>query len=378
MAQNNYDQLSDAELVQGCLAGDKVAFTALINRHQLRLKRLLRVILSDWPEIDDVWQETVLRAYLNLEQLRQPARFGAWLCSIAINLARTQRRAAFLAPLSWEGLNEREGDEIDWLDPGQPIPEAEVIKQELGDRVQEAIADLPAAEREAVMLVYFNELSHKEAALQLSSSLSAVKVRVHRGRSRLRTTLQSEFGPSLAQQQFKEKKMIKVKVYDLMIVSPQDQQGKPNLILGNLLNPKNRILLLKEETGDRALAIWLDSYDIRPITSQLEQRELKRPMTFELTKTLLEVGGVVVDRVLISHLDENTFYGIMTVKTSSTVSEIDCRPSDAINLALRLDVPIFVDAKLMREYGFTSDTQGHHSWAAYLASQLSSHSRTDE
>src|SRR5688572_20563322 len=133
MAQKNYDQfqLSDADLVQGCLAGDKAAFASLINRHQLRLKRLLRAILSDWPEIDDVWQETVLRAYLNLEQLRQPARFGAWLCSIAINLARTQRSGAFSSPLSLEGLNEKEGDEMDWLDPGQPLPEAEIIKQEL-------------------------------------------------------------------------------------------------------------------------------------------------------------------------------------------------------------------------------------------------------
>jgi RNA polymerase sigma-70 factor (ECF subfamily) len=189
-------QRDNARLVARCLAGDKRAFAALIDRHRARLERLLRTTLSDWLEIEDVWQDTVLRAYLNLEQLRDPARFGAWLCSIAINLARTRRSAAFPNALSWEALDSTAMNDVGWPDHEQPSPESVVTRHDLANRVHEAIADLPPAEREAVVLIYLNELSHKEAAEELGSSLSAVKVRVHRGRRRLHTALRNEFAPT--------------------------------------------------------------------------------------------------------------------------------------------------------------------------------------
>jgi RNA polymerase sigma-70 factor (ECF subfamily) len=154
---------TDPELVARCLAGDTTAFAALIERHRARLERLLRVLPHDRTEIDDGWQETLLRAYFNLEQLRDPARFGAWLCSIAINLARSYRSANLPKTLSWEELR---ATAIDLNDP-QPSPEVMLVQKEMVSRVRQAIADLPPAERETVLLVYLEGLSHKEVAAQL-------------------------------------------------------------------------------------------------------------------------------------------------------------------------------------------------------------------
>jgi hypothetical protein len=95
-------------------------------------------------------------------------------------------------------------------------------------------------------------------------------------------------------------------------------------------------------------------------------QETQRPMTYDLTKTLLDLGQVVVERVIVSRLHEHTFYGTMIVKTGSTVSEVDCRPSDAITLALRLDVPIFVASEIMDRESFTPNPDGTYTWAKYL------------
>jgi RNA polymerase sigma factor (sigma-70 family) len=307
---------------------------------------------------------------LNLEQLRDPARFGAWLCSIAINLARTQRSAAFPARLSWETLNDKAGDDPGWPDPNQPLPEAEVIRQELIHRVRQVVADLPPAEREAVMLVYLNELSHQEAATRLGSSLSAVKVRVHRGRRRLRTALHGEF-TSILTQQFKERDMIKVDVHDVMIcIKPEHIPSEVEEVNLTKIFGAFRAVLLKEQSGDRAIAIWIGPFEADSIVVQLRQLETKRPLTYELIKTLLDIGHVVVERMVLSRLHEETFFSNLVVRTDSTVSEVDCRPSDAINLALRLDVPMFVDAELMDQLNFTPDTDGNYSWAKYDGTRL--------
>jgi RNA polymerase sigma factor (sigma-70 family) len=361
----NQPQPSDADLVARCLAGDTTAFGPLIDRSRTRLTRLLRLLLNNSPDFDDVWQETLLRAYLNLEQLHDPARFGAWVCSIAINLARRRRHISFRQTFLRDILADETSNELAWRDEERFSPESLVVKQDMVRRVRQAIADLPPAEREAVILVYLNELSHQEAATQLGSSLGAVKVRVHRGRHRLRTVLQDEF-ELITSHPLKERKMIKVKIHDVMIVSPQDQSGRPKLTLGNILNLENRVLILKEEAGDRAIDIWMNACEIRQIISQLEQQETQRPMTYDLTKTLLDLGQVVVERVIVSRLHEHTFYGTMIVKTGSTVSEVDCRPSDAITLALRLDVPIFVASEIMDRESFTPNPDGTYTWAKYL------------
>jgi RNA polymerase sigma factor (sigma-70 family) len=359
---------ADAELVAACLAGDISVFTALIDRHRQRLERLLRALIHDRTARDDVWQETLLRAYFNLEQLRDPARFGAWLCSIAINQARSLHAANRPMTISWEDLHS--GDSK--FDEAQETPEVMLIQNEMLNRVRQAIADLPPAERATVLLVYLEGLSHKEVAAQLGASRSAVKVRMHRGRRRLQIALGEEFGYSL-QQIGTERKMLRVIVQDVLkSIQPPATTAEsersdapsspvsstPASMLDVLLKEERVdqvepkfVVLLREEGVDRVLPIWVGSYEGESIVLHLKQWQTPRPMTYELFKTVLDLGGIVVERVVIARLHENCFYSNLSVKTGSTMAEVDCRPSDAINLALRLGVPIFVDEVVMTQAG---------------------------
>jgi RNA polymerase sigma factor (sigma-70 family) len=356
---------SDSELVARCLVGETAAFTMLIDRHRARLERLLHVLLHNRTEMDDVWQETLLRAYFNLEQLRDPARFGAWLYSIAINLARTYRSANTPKIISWEDL----GTSVTELSDGQQSPDLLLIQKEMLKQVRQAIADLPPAERETVLLVYLEGLSHKEVAAQLGSSLSAVKVRVHRGRRRLQVALQEEFGQSLHQKE-RKRKMIAVMVHDILRATKKEEQAKqeteaegtfgqtdPNLL---------RIVLLKEMNGERVLSIWIGPAEGDFLAMHLLQQEAKRPMTYDLLRTLLTLGDMTMEQAVIARLHENTYYSNLTVKTPTTTAEVDCRPSDAINLAVRLGVPIFVAEEVMDQAGKPLDAPQGYVWESLL------------
>lgn len=160
--------------------------------------------------------------------------------------------------------------------------------------------------------------------------------------------------------------MIKVNVHDVLVsIKPEHIPAEDEEVnLSQVLGPY-RIVLLKEQDGERAIAIWIGPFEADSIVMQLKQLETKRPMIYELVKTLLDIGQVVVERMVLSRLHEETFFSNLIVKNGATVSEVDCRPSDAINLALRLDIPMFADAELLDQLSFTPDADGNYSWTRY-------------
>src|SRR5690348_17965683 len=127
-------------------------------------------MLRDPVEAEDVVQEAILRAYLGLEQLREPARFGSWLCGIALNLARMRLREA----ARWAALPETVA--------------AMESPDELG-QLRDAIEVLPRGQREAVVMHYLIGLSGSEVAALLGRSPGSVRVQLHRARERLREAL---------------------------------------------------------------------------------------------------------------------------------------------------------------------------------------------
>ena len=82
----------DAQLVAAGVSGDHEAFAALADRHRHRAGAVVLAMLGDPAEAEDVVQEALLRAYTDLRRLRDPNRFGGWLCGIAVNLAKMQLR----------------------------------------------------------------------------------------------------------------------------------------------------------------------------------------------------------------------------------------------------------------------------------------------
>lgn len=355
---------SDAKLVNCSLAGDRTAFGLLVERHRAGVTRLLQAMFANMVGIEDLVQESFLRAYLDLDRLRDANRFGAWVRGIAVNLARMELRAGRLPLVSWESMGQAPNRR-------QPSPEWLAERRELVRRIRQAIAVLPEAERDAIAQVYLNELSHKEAAEVLNTSVGAIKVRVHRGRRRLRKKMQAEF--SMVEKQT-EVEMIEVTVHDVLAKlaegesMPQIDRTKTAIEQAEqwLLRLKpdgHRVILLSEKEGARLLPIWVGPVEAESIVIQLQGFSPARPMTFDLMKEILTVGHMQLQEVAVSRLHEKVFYGTLKVKTNGDgrETEIDCRPSDAINLALRVQAPVSVASEIMDQEGVTSE-DGDYSY----------------
>ncbi len=110
----------------------------------------------------------------------------------------------------------------------------------------------------------------------------------------------------------------------------------------------NFALILKSGSS-RILVMSIGYSEAHSIKLELIGEKYQRPLTHDLIKTLLLAFKSSVDRVLITHLDNSVFFAVMRVisKDNSKIIDIDCRPSDAVAIALRLDAPIFINENLL-------------------------------
>ncbi|MGD2252849.1 MAG: bifunctional nuclease family protein [Anaerolineales bacterium] len=115
------------------------------------------------------------------------------------------------------------------------------------------------------------------------------------------------------------------------------------------LMSQHRIVILKDVKSDRFLPIWIGPYEAEAITVSLQQMEVARPLTHDLLRNVLKSLGAEVLRVSITELREDVFYARIMVQANGRELEIDSRPSDALALAVRVHVPIFVDDAVMEE-----------------------------
>jgi bifunctional DNase/RNase len=122
----------------------------------------------------------------------------------------------------------------------------------------------------------------------------------------------------------------------------------------------HRVVLLKESDGQRALPIWVGPGEGDAIAVRLRNQELPRPLGVDLTTTLLDLGGVRVTQATVSRLHETVFYAMLSVETEEETAEVDCRPSDALSLAVRLNVPIYIASEVMDEAGVVPDDDGRY------------------
>ncbi len=113
------------------------------------------------------------------------------------------------------------------------------------------------------------------------------------------------------------------------------------------VNSKMPVIVLKEKDGDKTLPIWIGLFEAQAIALALENVKPPRPLTHDLAKSLIEKLNGRVDRVVISDLRQNTFYARILMRRNGEALQVDSRPSDAIALALRLKVPIFIDETVL-------------------------------
>ncbi len=115
------------------------------------------------------------------------------------------------------------------------------------------------------------------------------------------------------------------------------------------LMSQHRIVILKDVQSDRFLPIWIGPYEAEAITVSLQQMEVARPLTHDLLRNVLSSLGAEVLQVNITELREDVFYARIMIRVNGQDMEIDSRPSDALALAVRVHVPIFVEDSVMEE-----------------------------
>ncbi len=116
-------------------------------------------------------------------------------------------------------------------------------------------------------------------------------------------------------------------------------------------------LILKEIGGDRRLPIIIGSFEAQHIALELEGIKPPRPLTHDLLRNIIEQLGFSISYVYINELREGTFFAKIKMDVGS-IDEVDSRPSDAIALALKFAVPIYVNEDVMNEVAFIPDKDG--------------------
>jgi uncharacterized protein len=123
-----------------------------------------------------------------------------------------------------------------------------------------------------------------------------------------------------------------------------------NLVGVRVELPTNQpIVLLRERDGERYLPIWIGAMEATAIAFALQGIVTARPMTHDLLKNVLEEVGVRIDRIVITELREGTFFAVIQMQQNGSRYEVSSRPSDAIALAVRVNVPIFANEEVLSE-----------------------------
>jgi uncharacterized protein len=121
------------------------------------------------------------------------------------------------------------------------------------------------------------------------------------------------------------------------------------------LMSQHRIVVLKDMHSDRYLPIWIGPFEADAITIELQEMPPQRPLTHDLLKSVIrELGGRVI-HVLINELRNDVYYARIVVEMGGKQVEVDSRPSDAIALAVRVKVPIFVAQSVMDKAAIQPD-----------------------
>ncbi len=172
--------VSDLERVQRARLGDPDALRELITSHRIIVEQVARGFVSDRADIDDIAQETWIRASQALSSLREETRFRPWLRAITRNACLTflSRRQ------TCDSLDAQ--DAPDPADPALDGPEASAEQRDERRRVWEALGALPELDRRALYLREVESLPFEEVARRLGIRRNAAEVRVHRARTRFR------------------------------------------------------------------------------------------------------------------------------------------------------------------------------------------------
>lgn len=176
--------------IKEVLKGDQNAFAEIVELYQDKLYRICYRMLGNKHEAEDIAQEAFVRAFINIHTFDTNRKFSTWLYRIGTNLCidriRKKKPDYYLDAdvAGTQGLNM-----YSQIASKEELPEQEVLKMEMQDRVQYEISRLPDKYRAVIVLKYMEDLPLQEISDILEMPLGTVKTRIHRGREALRKQL---------------------------------------------------------------------------------------------------------------------------------------------------------------------------------------------
>lgn len=179
---------SDLQLVERTVAGDQRAYELLVIKYQRRIERLIGRMVRDVDLVQDIAQETFLRAYRALHQFRGDAQFYTWLYRIAVNTAKKTLMDLKRDPLITESALRGASDDDDETSvmtrelTSDDTPETVLAAKEVAEAVNAALQALPLELRQAVTLREIEGLTYEEIAQAMGCPIGTVRSRIFRAR----------------------------------------------------------------------------------------------------------------------------------------------------------------------------------------------------
>ncbi len=138
-----------------------------------------------------------------------------------------------------------------------------------------------------------------------------------------------------------------------MDLSPGTEKSKllPVTVYRLILDPVSQhpVVILADSLEERALPIWIDSFEANAIQSEMEGIKHRRPLTHDLLERIIQKSHATIHQIVITQLKENIYYAKIRMEVAGTFTEIDARPSDSIVVALKFKAPLFVSRDLFKD-----------------------------
>jgi RNA polymerase sigma-70 factor, ECF subfamily len=325
-------EISDGDLVRLARDGDPVAFRLLVERHQPRVRARAVGFGASPGDVDDIMQESFLRAFLALGRLRDPDRFAAWLCGITVNVCRGLRRdQAMLVP--------------GWPEPLHPaavdgLPSAEDLDR--ADALRAAMASLPAGQRRAVAVHYYADLP----AAQIPGPEGAARVSLHKARRRLRAYL-TRHRPDLVPAVSRRAQMTAVRIARVEDCARQGLRSP-----AGPARALTHVVVLEDDTGGRELPLWLRPTDGNRLVRLLgrgheEAGSSRHPAADDLAGQLLHAIGAAVAGVDIAELGPEVIAAQITVTGPAGARQVTAWLAGGLAVAITAAAPVRVADAVM-------------------------------
>ena len=186
---------ADQALVARVQGGDSAAFDLLVRKYQHRIAALISRYVHDWSEVQDVAQDTFIRAYRAIGNFRGDAQFYTWLHRIAVNTAKNHLVSHSRRPPT----DDIEVETAEQFESGLRLrenatPERELMRQQLEQTVMRAVERLPEELREAIGMREVEGLSYEEIAQRMQCPIGTVRSRIFRAREAIDNELRPLLG----------------------------------------------------------------------------------------------------------------------------------------------------------------------------------------